>query len=209
MRAGSWSYINKRPSQWEALKALLATQTFYLVHRPGPTVFALRDDAANTFKCTLGSPHTCSCLNTTGYLCIHQLFCLLKILRIDDAHPLAFQIGFTDAETEQVLAGSCSSPPRGRTHASNPSTMASLSAIARARRKALAAGAHGGSSVSVDGESLGSAVTDPSHVTRQVLDDDGDTCAICQDMLSMAQALSWCRKGCGNNLHAKCMQVWV
>ena len=41
---------------------------------------------------------------------------------------------------------------------------------------------------------------------RQPLSDDQDeTCPICQDEMTNEQALTWCRKGCGNNIHAKCM----
>ena len=41
------------------------------------------------------------------------------------------------------------------------------------------------------------------YVTRQPLEGDECYCPICQDQMLMTQALSWCRKGCGNNIHAK------
>ena len=47
-------------------------------------------------------------------------------------------------------------------------------------------------------------------VERQVLGEgDDENCPICQDVMDKDQALTWCRKGCGNNIHAKCMQTFA
>jgi hypothetical protein len=35
-----------------------------------------------------------------------------------------------------------------------------------------------------------------------------DSCAICYDSLSEAEALVWCRGGCGNNVHKACFAIW-
>lgn len=39
--------------------------------------------------------------------------------------------------------------------------------------------------------------------------DPGDVCPICQDDMTADEVLTWCRLGCGNNVHNKCMHVWA
>jgi hypothetical protein len=57
-----------------------------------------------------------------------------------------------------------------------------------------------------DGSNAGIANEEDNYVMRQPLSYDQDeTCPICQDEMTNEQALTWCRKGCGNNIHAKCM----
>jgi E3 ubiquitin-protein ligase ZSWIM2 len=34
-------------------------------------------------------------------------------------------------------------------------------------------------------------------------------CPICQEGMSVAQALTYCRKSCGNNMHVKCMKMYA
>ena len=47
-------------------------------------------------------------------------------------------------------------------------------------------------------------------VPRQPLNvSEDDICPICQDTLQVQQALTWCRMGCGNNIHAKCMILYA
>lgn len=40
---------------------------------------------------------------------------------------------------------------------------------------------------------------------------EGDLCPICYDDIYEADLLqlTWCQKGCGQNIHGKCMQVWM
>jgi len=43
---------------------------------------------------------------------------------------------------------------------------------------------------------------------RSITDDD--VCPICQeDLLTKHQSVTYCRHGCGNNVHIKCMKVWA
>ncbi|TYZ58270.1 hypothetical protein PybrP1_007947 [[Pythium] brassicae (nom. inval.)] len=37
---------------------------------------------------------------------------------------------------------------------------------------------------------------------------EGEVCAICQEDMGASQALTFCRKGCGNNFHIECMKVF-
>jgi len=40
------------------------------------------------------------------------------------------------------------------------------------------------------------------------LDDEGN-CPICQMEICEGDELTWCRKGCGRNIHADCMKHWA
>lgn len=43
---------------------------------------------------------------------------------------------------------------------------------------------------------------------RLELEDEGN-CPICQMELCEGDELTWCRKGCGHNVHADCMKMWA
>lgn len=38
---------------------------------------------------------------------------------------------------------------------------------------------------------------------------DGDVCPICYDELGDGATLTFCREGCGSNVHTKCMKLWA
>ena len=192
----------KKPSvSWTATYELLQDTTLLLMGRQGPLVFNVRDEHANVFKVVLGNPHSCTCSDSlgTGDLCLHQLYCLLKVLRVPDNHPLSYQLGITDAEADMILSGQCrdlGGTRNGRT-VENLSLWRGLSGLPS--KKGLK------NDTSEANEALANG-----WVERQVLGEgDDEYCAICQDSMDKDQALTWCRKGCGNNMHAKCMQTFA
>jgi len=208
-RVAAWQ--KKKSTHWLATREELSHTTLYLVNRLGPTVFSVRDDSLNTYKVILGNPHSCTCGSlATDELCVHQLYCLIKVLRIHEEHPLIYQLGITDPETESVLSGQCG-PPTGLDRSAHPgsgSVIENRSAAARARRKAR-------QKEEADPES---PTRNSEFVCRQLLGEgtggpgpgeEEDICPICQDGMNRDQALTWCRKGCGNNIHAKCMQTFA
>ena len=167
-------------------------------------MFSVRDEHANVFKVVLGNPHSCTCSDSlsTGDLCLHQLYCLVKVLRVPESHPLSYQLGITDTEADMILSGQCCDAGGAK----NGRGVENLSAMARAKRLAKQKGKKGGSE-EVDGAAEARA---NGWVERQVLGEgDDENCAICQDFMDKDQALTWCRKGCGNNMHAKCMQTFA
>jgi Ring finger domain len=184
----STAYGTKPGDNWQQLLAALSSTTFFLVARPGPTVFSVRDEPGKIFKVTISNPHTCSCSScSTSNLCVHLVFVLLKVLKVPQNHPLSHQTSLTDSEITLVLSGSCGGVPGG------PKSTA-------ASRRQLT---NNGSKKPDEGMGL----NEDGYVHRQELDEDGCIqCPICQDDMSKDQALTWCRKGCGNNIHAKCMQ---
>jgi E3 ubiquitin-protein ligase ZSWIM2 len=165
------------------LEGILQSTTLYLVSRSGPCVFSVKDDNDKLFKVVLGNPHLCSCnAGISNSYCVHSLFCLIKVLRIPACNPLCFQSSLTDYEINQVVNGMTEHTTSRNRRIISSATLKSASKDVAVESK----------------ESTG--------VNRQPLDDDQpETCPICQDDMTKEQALTWCRAGCGNNLHAKCM----
>ena len=161
-RALPWR--KKKSAKWVATREELGRTTLYLVNRLGPTVFSVRDDNLTTYKIVLGNPHTCTCDRIEiDELCIHQLYCLVKVLRINELHPLCYQLGVTDIEAEQILSGQCSDGISGGNGTERNIT--NLSAAAREKRKARLKAGHG-----PPGPDKGD---DSNYVDRQLLNDPG------------------------------------
>ena len=201
-RVAPW--VAKPGSSWAATHEILQETTLLLMGRQGPLVFNVRDEHANVYRVTLGNPHSCTCSGSlgTGDLCLHQLYCLLKVLRVPESHPLSYQLGITDTEADMILSGQCADAGGARSGRS----VENLSAMARAKRLAKQKGKKdGGNAADEAAEARANG-----WVERQVLGEgDDENCAICQDSMDKDQALTWCRKGCGNNMHAKCMQTFA
>mmetsp|Transcript_13249 Transcript_13249/g.21693 ORF Transcript_13249/g.21693 Transcript_13249/m.21693 type:complete len:714 (-) Transcript_13249:1407-3548(-) len=165
-------------SSWSEAKDNLDAATLFLVHRTGPTVYQIKDEAGNSCRVMIGATHSCTC-KKVGF-CMHILFVILKVLRIPVTNPLSQKNGFTDAEIEVALAGNFEVRSRPKPQ--------------RLKKKKQ-----------VDKKDI-----TESTVDRQILvDDDEEICPICQDDMKIDHALTWCRKGCGNNIHAKCMKMYA
>lgn len=175
----STDYLRKPTENWITQKARLEETTFYLVQRFGPTVFSIRSEEGQLYKVTIGDPHKCSCSCRPGEHCLHTVFCLLKVLRIPCENHMSWQTGFTDTEVEIVLAG-------------NFGGRRSRPVVRRERPTAP-----------VEPSVCEGGADGTGCVQRQPLEGEECYCPICQDLMNNTQALSWCRKGCGNNMHAK------
>lgn len=105
----------------------------------------------------------------------------MQVLRIPPENHMSWQTGFTDTEIDIVLSRNFG----GRR------------SVAPVTRRTKPKPATAESAPEKEGESTN------GNVPRQPLDGDECYCPICQDQMSVTQALSWCRKGCGNNIHAK------
>ena len=164
---------------WDTLKTELLTRTFYLVNRSGPTVFSIRDEEGKIYRVIIGNPHRCSCQSTHTSQCIHMMYIILKVLRIPESNDLCKRIRFNDGEIERILDG-------------HYEAVAAPVRVRRAKPSAIP--------------------TDEAPATTQVTRhdiSDSDICPICQDDMCEKDALTWCRDGCGNNLHAKCMKMFA
>jgi hypothetical protein len=182
MRSSTQVTGNQSEIQWNESKTLLENNTYYIVHRNGPTVMNVRGETDDVYRVMIGSPHTCSCKKSTGF-CVHILFVVLKVLRIPEDHPIAKKMSLTDSEIDFALSGNFG----GRVKPT----------IIRKEKK-------------MKEVSKSSTNSPEDTVERQPMDDENpDICPICQDDMTKDDPLTWCRKGCGNNIHAKCMKLYA
>lgn len=181
----STSYISKPSQDWLENYEKLSNTTLFLMARSGPSVFKIRDEQDVTYKVTLGNPHSCSCKTNPGVSCIHIIYCVIKVLRVSKEHPLCYQNSLTDQELNQVLSGQCSLSSRTRQVPQRPARKEPGSP----EKNENVAG----------------------QVPRQPLLDDQEenNCPICQDNMEADEPLTWCRHGCGNNMHARCMMKYA
>lgn len=201
-------YRSKPSSEWNTSAELLAVNPLYLMAKIGPSVFQLRDESNQGMKVVLGNPHACSSCGGGGD-CIHIAYCVLKVLKVPSSHPLSYQSSWTDNEMDQVLSGACSPPTRRQM---NRGPVAALIVPQAAGAPAAAIGAAAAAGVAVEEANSSKQPQPPSDgfVVRKEIDEDS-CCSICQESMSLTKgpSLTFCRHGCGNNLHASCMSIYV
>ncbi|KAG2502192.1 hypothetical protein HYH03_000679 [Edaphochlamys debaryana] len=175
-------YRSKPTQEVVDLLQLVGTVQMFLVQRPGPTSFVVREEGSEVKrKVQIGSRISCSCspVGSSGTCrehCLHTLFVLVKVLRVPLSNPLLWQLSLSDRELEEVLR--CAMQPE------RPPPEA-----ARAKP---------------------ADKTPAGQVKRREVDEE-DPCPICyEDMVGQdLDNLVWCRFGCGRNVHGKCMGVWM
>ncbi len=92
------------PPHFETTLQLFSNSTMYLVQQLGPTQFVLQE-SNHTFKVSIGNIQTCTCKSTT-FPCIHILFVMLKIFKLDADSPLLFQHQLQDYDIERIVSHS-------------------------------------------------------------------------------------------------------
>jgi len=168
-------YINKPSDEVLRLLDEAVDMRLYLVQETGPTGFILKDDSANKFKVQIGSLLSCSCGGGSKKKkhCVHLLFALMKIFRLEVSNPLIWQLSYVDREVDTIIQNRYDVRPR---------------AVPKIRKK--------------------KAEPEEKFVARLTLEDEGP-CSICFEDMSGEERLTYCRTGCGHNIHAYCMKMWA
>ncbi|XP_041834976.1 E3 ubiquitin-protein ligase ZSWIM2 [Melanotaenia boesemani] len=151
----------------------------------GPTAFLLGENGVTLhFKVRLGDPHTCTCpvFIKKQELCKHICWVLLCKFSLPREHEYSFQLGLVERQILELLQGvHCF---KAQWTDADPST------------------ASGTRSQPGPSQEAGS-------VCRKVIQAQ-DVCPICQEeLLEKKQPVSFCRFGCGNNVHISCIKVWA
>lgn len=168
-----------------------ANATIYILRNMGPTGFLLKEDGEEkNFKVFLGDPHRCTCAvyMKEKDLCKHICWALLKKFRIPRQNPITWQLGLVEREINELLRGQLANQqPR-------PSAAA----------RQYAALASPGTDQHTEEEEK------PAGMLEQRPISDDDVCPICQDeLLAKHLPVTYCKFGCGNSVHIKCMKVWA
>ncbi|XP_071779814.2 E3 ubiquitin-protein ligase ZSWIM2 [Centroberyx gerrardi] len=159
------------------------TMTAFLLKTYGPTSFLLKEEGqAQNFRVCLGDPHTCTCpaFHREMEPCKHICWVLMRKFRLPREHEYCFQKGLVERQISEILHGF----HRSRTPRRESGRGVALKLP------------------SLQGREAGS-------VCRKVIQAQ-DVCPICQEELLEKQLpVSYCRFGCGNNIHISCMKVWA
>lgn len=186
----------------------------YLVQELGPTLFMVRheeeetvtvpattthslEDGATTtppttstetrsrkYKVAIGDMQKCTCGDSE--VCVHVLFVMIKLLRVPATNPLVWQHALLDREVNDILSGTF----RRRAEARRRPPVRDF--LRRSSTPSTVDGANG-----------------CGGVERRAIE-EGDTCPVCLDDLKPgAKDLTYCKKGCGKQAHAKCMKMYA
>ncbi|KAL1022027.1 hypothetical protein UPYG_G00021300 [Umbra pygmaea] len=177
-----WKKTVSDAVSWHQDQAL--NTTIFILKEYGPTGFLLKEEGETKhFKVCLGDPHTCSCstFHKERDLCKHICWVLLRKFRLPREHEYCFQQGLVERQIVELLQGLYKS--RTPRHVDPPCSSAEPTSPEPA-----------------EGDGT---------VRRKVIEVE-DVCPICQEeMLAKRLPVSYCRFGCGNNVHISCMKVWA
>lgn len=181
------------PKNVQEVLQQLSHTTVRMLRRDGPTAFTVHAEGeSRKQRVRIGSMHVCSCKHADCFvdasdLCIHVLFCLVKVLQVPTSNPMVWQVGLNERELDEALQ--CARVP---------------SSIASAQTQAQVASAgveRHTNEPGVDGVSEGVC-------KRKSLENEGP-CPICFDAMRPSSHILWCRYGCGSNVHARCIRVYA
>lgn len=168
---------------WRQCQALNAT--IYILRETGPTGFLLKEEGeTKPVKVFLGDPHSCTCTSfmKDRDLCKHICWLILKKFRVPQNNPVTWQLGLVEREINDILFGATAKQRKTPV------------------RRWAASGPPGTTGFTADGR--------PTIQQREIGDDD--CCPICQDeLLGKHQPVTYCKFGCGNSIHIKCMKIWA
>jgi len=153
----------------------------YLIAEKGPLSFTFQDDNSKKYFVNIGDKVTCSCNNTgKNEHCIHTIYTLNRMFKIDFADPLINQIGFTDSELSKMIE-------------TRNSLINKVSSVNSNITKVKNTGA--GLKILNDGK-------------RKCLSEDAN-CPICQEDMYSQDNLFYCSDSCGSNFHSNCIKIWM
>ncbi|CAN0055224.1 unnamed protein product, partial [Ectocarpus sp. 12 AP-2014] len=204
----------------------------YFVYAVGLTMGKVRgEESDRKFTVLVGNRARCSC----GVpLCLHHLFIMLKVLKVPPSNPLAWQTALIDSEVDYILSGG--GGDRGRKHGARaPGAMRPQGQQPREflRRGGGRTSVGGGTDVlrEADGGgdtgrcSGGSAGGGGGGGHSRLEIAPGEVCPVCQEEMDEGGGegedsgkavaakdgggLTYCRDGCGNNMHARCMLMYA
>ncbi|CAF1414770.1 unnamed protein product [Rotaria magnacalcarata] len=174
------------PYRLECPEKCLQTQddalnsTFFILRQTGPTAFVIKEDDERIFKVFLGDQHQCSCNAFQRDRELCKHLCWLLLKR--------FRVPRTNPMLWQkgLVEREINELLRGLAHEDE-------------RNK-----------TNHNNNKKNDAGNDGEDDVEQRSIGENDVCPICQEeFLIKKLPITYCRHGCGNNVHVKCMKVWL
>lgn len=138
---------------------------------------------------------------------------MIRIFKVDEADELIWQLSFNDREIQKILEGR----DRQLTRNMNPYRLQAFGGVRAAANAALHAEAQRGIN-QVNGRfaeindrieaEMNRNKSSRPEVPQMELEPD-ESCCVCFEDLKEHHNLSYCKFGCGRNLHTECMEKWV
>jgi hypothetical protein len=75
----------------------------YLIQEKGPLSFVFQDDDKKKYNINIGDGVHCSCGGGKKEHCIHSIYVLNRIFKIQFNDPLIFQLSYSDSEVTKIL----------------------------------------------------------------------------------------------------------
>ncbi|ELU10326.1 hypothetical protein CAPTEDRAFT_43242, partial [Capitella teleta] len=176
--------VNSDACSWHQDQAL--DTTILIMRQTGPTGFLLKEEGeAKCFKVFLGDIHSCTCptFKKEKDLCKHVCWVLLRKFRVPRQNPVTWQLGLVEREINEILRGIAAS----QGIRPSPNTRNLVSDVAKEEQDKK---------------------TNGTVAQREITPED--VCPICQeDLLGKHLPVTYCKFGCGNSVHIKCMGVWA
>lgn len=156
----------------------------YLLHKIGPNSFLVGGDLPeHKYRVRIGEQN-CNC--SKGPFCIHLLFIMLRVFKVEENDPILWSRTLKDYEAENLF-----------------------NIYERRREKSLQ------QTIGTDTVSRGHSKEGNEGFLRfkkEYIESDEDdelTCPICLLAMSEGESLVTCESGCLNMLHQHCMSVWA
>ncbi|CAF3251739.1 unnamed protein product [Rotaria socialis] len=174
------------PYRLECPEKCLQTQddalnsTFFILRQTGPTAFVIKEDDERIFKVFLGDQHQCSCNAFQRDRELCKHLCWLLLKR--------FRVPRTNPMLWQkgLVEREINELLRG---------------LAREDER---------NKTNHNNKKKNDAGNDGEDDVEQRSIGENDVCPICQEeFLIKKLPITYCRHGCGNNVHVKCMKVWL
>ncbi|XP_043931061.1 E3 ubiquitin-protein ligase ZSWIM2 [Protopterus annectens] len=154
--------------------------TIYILREFGPTGFLLKEEGeTKNFKVLLGDPHSCSCSAFIKEKELCKHICWILLKKF--RLPRDHEYAFQLGLVEREI----NELLRGLHQIKTPRPQAST-------------------------PSVKVTTSDGGSKKKQKEIDTDDICPICQEeLLKKRLPVTYCRNGCGNNVHISCMKIWA
>ncbi|XP_046841347.1 mitogen-activated protein kinase kinase kinase 1-like isoform X2 [Xenia sp. Carnegie-2017] len=153
----------------------------YLLQQTGPNSFLIGGDSpSHKFRVMIG-PQTCSC--SKGPSCVHLLFVMLRVFKVNENDPLLWEKPLKNYEVEMLFH---------KFHASVSSRITKKAKVVAKNKHTLRRTSQESSSQNVS----------------TLRNDEDFQCPICLLEMVEGESLTLC-DGCCNTLHQHCMAIWA
>jgi hypothetical protein len=157
----------------------------YLVQERGPLSFVFQDKERKKISVSIGDIVSCSCGGGRIEHCIHSIWVLNRMFKIQFNDPLILQLGFTDPELSKIIESRLKREKEGNTNTH-------LSKNKKNKN---------------DPDDDSTTLNSPSGNRMDLYEDP--TCPICQEDMYNIEGLFFCVDSCGHNFHLSCLKVWA